>query len=69
MNDLHVSFGDLVTYGSYVVSLTVAYYTIVVRIVRLETKAEQVDSNLVRIENSLSEIKRDIKSLLKGDHK
>ena len=69
MGEFHISFADLVTYGSYIVSLTVAYYTLVVRIVRLETKADQVDLNLVRIENSLNEIKQDIKSLLKGGHK
>jgi hypothetical protein len=65
MNDLHISFGDLVTYGSYVVSLTVAYYTLVVRIVRLETKAEQAEINFSRMEASLNEIKNDIKDLLK----
>ena len=65
MNDLHISFGDLVTYGSYVVSLTVAYYTLVVRIVRLETKSDQAEINFSRIEASVLEIKQDIKELLK----
>ena len=67
MSDLRITFGDLVTYGSYIVSLTVAYYTLVVRIVKLETKSEQTEANLIRIENSINEIKNDIKQLLK-DH-
>ena len=46
MSDLRITFGDLVTYGSYIVSLTVAYYTLVVRIVKLETKSEQTEANL-----------------------
>lgn len=66
MGDFKISFQDLITYGSYVVSLTVAYYTLVTRIVRLETKSEQTDQNLTRIENSINEIKQDIKQLLKG---
>ena len=65
MNDLHVSFENLITYGSYIVSLTVAYYTLVIRIVRLETKAEQAEINFSRMEASLNEIKNDIKELLK----
>lgn len=64
--DFKIALADLVTYGSYIVSLTVAYYTLVVRIVKLETKSEQTDANLTRIENSINEIKQDIKQLLKG---
>lgn len=66
MADFKVTLADLVTYGSYVVSLTVAYYTLVTRIVRLETKSEQTEQNLARIENSINEIKNDIKQLLRG---
>lgn len=66
MSDFKVTLADLVTYGSYVVSLTVAYYTLVTRIVRLETKSEQTELNLARIENSINEIKNDIKQLLRG---
>lgn len=66
MSDFKVTIADLVTYGSYVVSLTVAYYTLVTRIVRLETKSEQTELNLARIENSINEIKNDIKQLLRG---
>lgn len=66
MGDVRVTFADVVTYGSYIVSLTVAYYTLVTRIVRLETKSEQTEQNLSRIETSINEIKNDIKQLLKG---
>lgn len=66
MGDIRVTFADVVTYGSYIVSLTVAYYTLVTRIVRLETKSEQTEQNLSRIETSINEIKNDIKQLLKG---
>ena len=68
MEDFKVTFADLVNYGGYIVSLTVAYYTLIVRIVKLETKGEQTDHNLERIENSINEIKQDIKQLLK-EHK
>lgn len=69
MGDIRVTFADVVTYGSYIVSLTVAYYTLVTRIVRLETKSEQTEQNLSRIESSINEIKNDIKQLLKDNHK
>ena len=65
MNDFKISLSEIFTYGSYLVSLTVAYYTLVVRIVRLETKAEQAEINASRMEASLNEIKQDIKELLK----
>ena len=67
--DFKITLQDLVTYGSYIVSLTVAYYTLVIRIVKLETKSEQTDINLSRIETSINEIKQDIKQLLKDNHK
>ena len=65
MDNFKISISDIFTYGSYLVSLTVAYYTLVVRIVRLETKAEQAEINFCRMEASLNEIKNDIKELLK----
>jgi energy-converting hydrogenase Eha subunit H len=66
MDHIQLTFGDIVTYGSYVVSLTVAYYTLVTRIVRLEAKSEQTEANFTRMESSINEIKNDIKELLKG---
>ena len=69
MDNFKISLSDIFTYGSYLVSLTVAYYTLVVRIVRLETKAEQAEINSARMEASLNEIKQDIKELLKQYNK
>lgn len=68
MDKISVTFADVITYGSYIVSLTVAYYTLVTRIVRLETKSEQAEANMSRIELSINEIKNDIKELLKKNN-
>ena len=48
---LNIDFKDIITYGSFIVSLTVAYYTHEVRIVQ-------------EIKEELKEIKADIKQLL-----
>lgn len=50
-------------FGSYIVSLSTAYYTLVVRIVKLESKTENFDKLVSRLEADLSEIKKDIKEI------
>lgn len=50
-------------FGSYIVSLSTAYYTLVVRIVKLESKTENFDKLVSRLETDLSEIKKDIKEI------
>lgn len=50
-------------FGSYIVSLSTAYYTLVIRIVRLEARTENTDKLLTKLENDLSEIKKDIKEI------
>lgn len=50
-------------FGSYIVSLSTAYYTLVVRIVKLESKTENFDKLVFRLETDLSEIKKDIKEI------
>ena len=58
-------FKDIITYGSFVVSLTVAYYTHEVRIVKLESETQQDRQIVQEIKLELKEIKADIKELLK----
>lgn len=50
-------------FGSYIVSLSTAYYTLVIRIVRLESRTENFDKLLTRLESDLSEIKKDLKEI------
>jgi hypothetical protein len=50
-------------FGSYIVSLSTAYYTLVLRIVKLESKTEEFDRLFFRLESDLSEIKKDIKEI------
>jgi len=50
-------------FGSYIVSLSTAYYTLVVRVVKLESKVENFDKLVFRLETDLSEIKKDIKEI------
>lgn len=50
-------------FGSYIVSLSTAYYTLVVRIVKLESRTENFDKLVSRLETDLSEIKKDIKEI------
>ena len=63
--NLRLDFKDLITYGSFIVSLTVAYYTHEVRIVKLESEAQQDRKVIQEIKDELKEIKADIKELLK----
>jgi len=56
---------DIITYGSFLVSQTVAYYTHEVRLVKLETQYESDRKVIVEIKAELKEIKDDIKQLLK----
>jgi Na+/H+ antiporter NhaB len=60
-----LDFKDIITYGSFIVSLTVAYYTHEVRIVKLESEAQQDRKVIQEIKDELKEIKADIKELLK----
>ena len=61
----NIDFKDIITYGSFIVSLTVAYYTHEVRIVKLESEAQQDRKVIQEIKDELKEIKMDIKELLK----
>lgn len=62
---LNLDFKDIITYGSFIVSLTVAYYTHEVRIVKLESEMQQDRMIVKEIKEELKEIKADIKELLK----
>lgn len=61
---LDLDFKDIITYGSFIVSLTVAYYTHEVRIVKLESEAQQDRKVIQEIKEELKEIKADVKQLL-----
>ena len=61
---LDIDFKDIITYGSFIVSLTVAYYTHEVRIVKLEIETQQDRKVVQEIKDELKEIKADIKQLL-----
>jgi hypothetical protein len=62
---LDLDFKDILTYGSFIVSLTVAYYTHEVRLVKLESETLQDRMIVQEIKLELREIKADIKELLK----
>ena len=62
---LNLDFKDILTYGSFIVSLTVAYYTHEVRIVKLESETQRDRQIIIEIKDELKEIKSDIKQLLK----
>jgi len=62
--NLKLDFKDIITYGSFIVSLTVAYYTHEVRIVKLESEAQQDRKVIQEIKDELREIKADVKQLL-----
>ncbi|CAB4157414.1 hypothetical protein UFOVP683_22 [uncultured Caudovirales phage] len=64
-NKINLDFKDILTYGSFIVSLTVAYYTHEVRIVKLESEIAQDRAMVNEIKLELKEIKADIKELLK----
>jgi Na+/H+ antiporter NhaB len=59
-----LDFKDIITYGSFIVSLTVAYYTHEMRIVKLESEMQQDRRVVQEIKDELKEIKADIKQLL-----
>jgi hypothetical protein len=61
----NLDFKDILTYGSFIVSLTVAYYTHEVRLVKLESETLQDRMIVQEIKLELREIKADIKELLK----
>jgi Na+/H+ antiporter NhaB len=61
----NLDFKDILTYGSFIVSLTVAYYTHEVRLVKLESETLQDRMIVQDIKLELREIKADIKELLK----
>jgi len=61
----NLDFKDILTYGSFIVSLTVAYYTHEVRLVKLESETLQDRMIVQEIKLELREIKVDIKELLK----
>jgi hypothetical protein len=61
----NLDFKDILTYGSFIVSLTVAYYTHEVRLVKLESETLQDRLVVQEIKLELREIKADIKELLK----
>ena len=64
-NKINLDFKDILTYGSFIVSLTVAYYTHEVRIVKIESEMAQDRAMVNEIKSELQEIKADIKELLK----
>lgn len=64
-NKINLDFKDILTYGSFIVSLTVAYYTHEVRIVKLESETQQDRKVVQEIKEELKEIKADIKEILK----
>lgn len=64
MMQFNLDFKDIITYGSFIVSLTVAYYTHEVRIVKLESEAQQDRKVIQEIKDELREIKADVKQLL-----
>jgi hypothetical protein len=57
-------FRELLTYGSFIVSLSVAYYTHEIRIVKLESETQQDRKVVQEIKDELREIKADVKQLL-----
>jgi Na+/H+ antiporter NhaB len=62
--NFNLDFKDIITYGSFVVSLSVAYYTHEMRIVKLETETQQDRRIVQEIKDELKEIKADVKQLL-----
>ena len=57
-------FRELLTYGSFIVSLSVAYYTHEIHIVKLESETQQDRKVVQEIKDELREIKADVKQLL-----
>lgn len=63
---MQIDFKDFLTYGSYIVSLTVAYFSIVNRVVKIETEI----GYLKEIREELKEMRKEIHEIMrhKGDH-
>ena len=59
----NLDFKDIITYGSFIVSLTVAYYTHEVRIVKLETETQQDRKVVQEIKDELKDMRRKDKSV------
>ena len=55
---LNLDFKDILTYGSFIVSLTVAYYTHEVRIVKLESETQRDRQIIIEIKEELKELKK-----------
>ena len=54
---------ELLYFGSYIVSLAAAYYTLIMRVVRLEIKIESTEKYFTKLEIDLTEIKKDLKDI------
>ena len=61
---MQIDFKEFVTYGSYIVSLTVAYFSIVNRVVKIETEI----GYLKEIKEELKEMRKELHQLLKKEH-
>lgn len=61
---MHIEFKDFLTYGSYIVSLTVAYFSIVNRVVKIETEI----GYLKEIREELKEMRKELHELLRKEH-
>jgi len=62
---------DLIHYGSFIVSLSVAYYTHEIRIVKMETKNEQFTKDFEKLEKKIDKIESiliDISDVIRGKH-
>lgn len=58
-----MDFREIAYYGSYIISLAAAYYTLIMRVVRLEIKIESTEKYFNKLELDLTEIKKDLKDL------
>ena len=63
--NFNIDFKDIITYGSLIVYVTVAYYTHEVRIVKIESYLERDRAIVKEIKEELKEIKADVKELLR----
>jgi len=61
---MQIEFKDFLTYGSYIVSLTVAYFSIVNRVVKIETEI----GYLKEIREELKEMRKELHELLRKEH-
>lgn len=54
---------EILYFGSYIISLAAAYYTLIIRVVRVEIKIESTEKYFNKLELDLTEIKKEIKDL------